>query len=55
MKTKFCPKCKKEKPLNEFHKNKRTKNGINCYCKECLKSENIKDNEKLAKLGKKEC
>lgn len=32
---KICPKCKKEKGFNDFHKHKRTKDGLACRCKEC--------------------
>lgn len=33
--TKVCRKCKKEKPLSEFTKNKNMPDGIWCYCLEC--------------------
>ncbi len=32
---KLCPKCKKQKPLTDFWKDKRTKDGLLCYCKIC--------------------
>lgn len=32
-----CPKCGMEKPLNEFYKCKKNKNGIQGYCIECDK------------------
>ena len=32
---KTCSKCGEEKPLSEFHKSKRTKDGHTCYCKPC--------------------
>lgn len=35
---KICNKCKQEKPLSEFNKNKSYKDGLDCYCKECRKS-----------------
>lgn len=35
MKTKICRKCKSEKPLEEFHKNRSHADGHNCYCKIC--------------------
>lgn len=35
METKKCPKCNTEKDVTEFHKNKKTGDGLNCYCKEC--------------------
>jgi hypothetical protein len=34
-KTKRCPKCGRELPLERFGKNKRTTDGLKCYCKEC--------------------
>lgn len=33
--TKICYRCKKIKPITEFHKNKNSKDGFYCYCKEC--------------------
>jgi len=35
MKTKICSRCKKEKPITEFYKDKNTKDGLTCWCKEC--------------------
>lgn len=32
---KWCPKCKSQKPLEDFHKSSRSKDGRNGYCKEC--------------------
>jgi len=32
---KICKKCKKEKNLSEFYKNKSYKDRIDYYCKEC--------------------
>src|SRR4030042_4669772 len=34
-KTKRCCKCKKELPVEEFHKNKSSKDGLNSICKKC--------------------
>lgn len=34
--TKTCTKCLEEKPLTEFHNNKRTKDGKAYYCKPCI-------------------
>lgn len=34
---KYCHKCKTEKPKTEFNKDKTTKDGLNCYCRECRK------------------
>lgn len=35
--TKICPKCNKEKELQEFHKNKNKKDGLQILCKSCRK------------------
>ncbi|GAH38604.1 unnamed protein product, partial [marine sediment metagenome] len=35
--TKRCPKCGLSKLLKEFWKNKYTKSGLACYCKDCQK------------------
>lgn len=35
---KRCPKCGCELPLNEFGKNKKNKNGLQCYCKVCARN-----------------
>lgn len=35
VKTKICTKCKIEKPLEEFHKDKNTKDGKSYKCKKC--------------------
>jgi 5-methylcytosine-specific restriction endonuclease McrA len=34
---KLCPKCKQSKPLEEFHKNRASKDGHTSYCAECAK------------------
>lgn len=36
--TKKCRKCNVVKPTSEFNKNKRHKDGLHSYCKECLKT-----------------
>ena len=33
--SKVCTKCKVEKPLDSFGSNRRTKDGLQHYCKEC--------------------
>lgn len=35
LKTKVCKKCKKRKPLTEFHKDSYSPDGHHFYCKEC--------------------
>ena len=37
MKTKKCYGCKKELPLDNFTKNKNTKDGFSYYCRDCAK------------------
>lgn len=34
---KTCSKCKEEKPLSEFNKNKARKSGVSSQCKSCIK------------------
>lgn len=34
---KVCSKCKKELSYDNFHKNKNSKDGLNCWCKDCVK------------------
>lgn len=38
--SKFCPKCKQEKELSNFSKDKTTSDGLQSRCKECRKPEN---------------
>lgn len=35
MATKRCSRCKQEKPVTEFNKNRRMKGGLHHYCREC--------------------
>lgn len=35
MEVKYCNKCRKTKPLSEFSKDKKSKDGLKAYCKEC--------------------
>ncbi len=43
---KVCPKCKEQKDFSEFGKDKKTKTGLSCWCKLCMrkKNENHKKN-----------
>ena len=54
--TKICSKCKQEKDLSEFYRNKRAKNGLNCQCKQCMKEEFVqrRNDEKLIRIRKRE-
>jgi hypothetical protein len=47
---KVCTKCKKDKPFEEYTKNKRYKNGLEAQCRECLKErcERNRENNLLA-------
>lgn len=33
---KFCPKCKKVKPANEFGKDSQHSDGLQSYCRPCM-------------------
>ena len=44
---KRCPDCGKYKPLSEFPRNRRTKNGFATYCKPC---HNARGNESRKRL-----
>lgn len=35
--TKICSRCRKELPINCFHKNKSTNDGLHTYCVECIR------------------
>lgn len=37
MSTQSCSKCKKKKPLSEFHKDRSRPSGVQRYCKKCKK------------------
>lgn len=43
---KFCSKCGKDKPLEEFHNHKRTKDGKYYACKECKREQDRKSHIK---------
>lgn len=36
--TKVCARCKQEKPITDFNKSVKQKDGLQSYCKECKKS-----------------
>lgn len=53
---KICTKCGKEKNINEFPKNSRSKDGFNCVCKICVNEINKKyrkDNHEKVKEARK--
>ena len=37
MEEKTCVRCKESKPITEFSKDRRNKDGLNCYCRTCKK------------------
>ena len=37
METKECSRCGRELPVTEFGKNKRAKDGLQAFCKECFR------------------
>lgn len=51
VKTKKCAKCHQELPVTEFYRHKRAKDGLNCYCKECMKAFTTKAHTRM-KLNK---
>lgn len=54
--TKRCSKCKASKPLDEFHRDRRSKDGHARLCKECANakaSQWVKDNPDRAKQSRK--
>lgn len=40
METKICSNCGQEKPISEFPKCKRNKDGLDTHCKECRNAKN---------------
>ena len=48
METKKCTICGKEQPIENFHKNRKTKDGLQYHCKECQKE--YERRRKLRKL-----
>ena len=49
--TKKCAKCHKDLPVTAYWKDKRNKDGLNCYCKECMKTFSAKART-IAKIEK---
>ena len=39
--TQVCSKCKIKKPLSKFFKNKKRNRGVQAYCKQCSKKDNL--------------
>lgn len=49
---KVCTKCKRGLPLDNFHKNKNSKDGLCCWCKDCTKASYEKNREKRLQYQK---
>lgn len=47
MKTKICTKCKITKALNEFYKDKNTKDNLTFWCKDCYCHHRIINNKRI--------
>ena len=52
MKTKICTKCKTDRPISDYYKNKGTKDGLTCWCKSC-KSKYQKENPDISRRSNK--
>ena len=37
MDKKYCPKCKRDRSASEFYKNRSRSDGLDCYCKDCVR------------------
>lgn len=46
---KICSKCKKEKLISEFHKNKSKKDGFSIWCKDCNLTDSVNRQKKYIK------
>lgn len=55
IKTKVCSKCKRELPITEFSKHRRSKDGLQCSCKQCQKEymESIRSKQDKIKQERK--
>lgn len=51
--TKVCSKCKEMKPLDQYWKNKKNKDGYRCSCKSCMKEYAVVNKDRIAKRQKK--
>jgi len=52
MKTKTCPRCERELPINQFHKDRTRSDGLRTYCKRCAR-EYQKANKK--RISQRDC
>ena len=53
MNIKYCTKCKIEKSLSEFGKNKSKEDGLTYWCKKCLKKYREENKEKIREYGQR--
>lgn len=44
--TKHCNRCGRDLPLDEFHKNNRSKDGLQWMCKSCMNKANMEIRER---------
>ena len=49
---KICTKCKEIKPENDFHKYSRSKDGLQYYCKSCVRQRQQDNKEELSRYRK---
>lgn len=49
MESKYCPRCRQDKKLDEYFKLTRSKHGVQGYCKSCQKEQDkiARDNRKI--------
>ena len=52
VKTKVCSKCKIEKPVEGFNKDKKERDGLYCWCRACIKERRKFDSDKIKKYYK---
>jgi hypothetical protein len=48
---KVCTKCKVEKELTEFHKDKRSKDGLRSKCKSCRRKYREANKERMKEIS----
>ena len=51
-KTRICPSCGIEKEHSEFNNSRSTKDGLQCYCKDCIKVKQGQKKKLKVKLKK---
>lgn len=48
---KYCPKCQATKPVGDFHRHRREKDGRQSHCKDCQRAHERANREKRAAYG----